>query len=155
LAGHRLRCARASGNACRRLRTDGATNDRQASGRAPVLSRLSKCAFFLGFSNVFWSVLSTTPPKDSFVEKLDRDRTKDHDEAREERRESRSIIAVHGGGSFIGAALTKLRVIGATMWRDPFLLPRNIFHGTQNGRSKTAFCAAARKFSLTACAASV
>jgi hypothetical protein len=38
---------------------------------------------------------------------------------------------------------TTFHVIGATTWRDPFTIPRNIMRRTQNGRSKAAFDAAA------------
>lgn len=70
--------------------------------------------------------MSTEPPMRIFVEELDGDRTKCHDVARAGRRDPRLSVAVYGGGSFIGAALTKFRMMGANTWRDPFTLPRNI-----------------------------
>lgn len=70
--------------------------------------------------------LSAKPPKDIFVEELDADRTKCHDAARNGWREPRSSVAVHGCRSFIGAALTKIHVMGAATRRDPFTRPRNI-----------------------------
>lgn len=70
--------------------------------------------------------LSAKPLMDIFVEELDGDPTLCHDVARAGRRKPRSSVAAHGGGSFIGAALTKFRVMGANTWRDPITGPRNI-----------------------------